>query len=121
MVNGTARLSKLAPDTPYAYVQSFARELRAQLHGQTLYGMASESYIKIFQTLLDASVRHAPYKVAGLKAFHLFLRANWDVPPLPASIFKVDIDAAVAANVVWPAELATIEHWIDTAPATRFN
>ena len=120
-LNGTLRLSMAAPDTPYSYIQSFAAAVQRELAGLQIFGMGAEQYTNIFKKLLSDSTSISSKKATGLKSFHLFLRANWNVPALPSSIFKVDIEAVVAANVVWPHELEKINTWLYAATPNRFN
>lgn len=119
--NGTRRKSDLAPTTPYDYVQSFAIDFHAAASGLRLTGIDTETYTDIFRGLLHASKANASYRVAGLKAFHLFLRAWWSVPRLPADVFKVEIDARVHANMVWPHEQVRLRQWFADVDATRFT
>lgn len=116
---GTRRKSELAPGTPYQYVQSFASEFHAGASNMRLSGIEPEPYALIFRTLLGTSATVASYRVAGLKAFHLYLRAWWQVPRLPADVFKVEIDARVSANVVWPQERQRVHQWLSEVDPTR--
>lgn len=116
---GTRRKSELAPGTPYQYVQSFAGEFHANASNMRLSGIAPEPYALMFRTLLSTSTKVASYRVAGLKAFHLYLRAWWQVPRLPADVFKVAIDARVSANVVWPHEIKRVYQWLSEVDPTR--
>ena len=119
-VSGTRRKSVLAPDTPHSYIQSFALLLHNEVDGSCLRHMAVEKYEKVFRALLDPAQTVASYRVAGLKAFHLFLRSWWSVPELPREVFKIDTSTPVAANVIWPHEHELIDQWFTEATSTRF-
>ena len=119
--NGTRRKAKLAPTTPYDYIQSFAGDFHAESSGLLLAGIDVEPYSKIYNKLLNTSSTVASYRAAGLKGFHLFLRAWWTVPRLPSEIFKVDLDSPVEANMVWPHERMLMGEWLRQAEPTRFT
>ena len=119
--HGTRRKKILAPTTPYDYVQSLAMDFHSAASGLRLWGIAPEPYANIFDKLLNTSATIASYRVAGLKAFHLFLRSWWKVPNLPVAMFSVEIDTAVAANLVWPHELKSVLRWLNEAENSRFN
>lgn len=117
--NGTRRKNRLAPSTPYDYIKSFALSFHTESAGLRLSDIDPERYAKLFETLLG-SLKAASYLVAGLKAFHIFLRAWWSVPQLPTRVFQVDLDARVAANVLWRHELELLQGWIQQASPARF-
>ena len=116
---GTRRKAKLAPGTPRDYVASFAQDFHAKLTGLNLLSIDTESYAGIYRELLGETP--PSYKVAALKAFHIFLRSWWQVPKLPAEIFQIDIDTAVSANVVWPHELELLKRWFEESEPSRFK
>ena len=118
--NGTRGKSTLAPTTPYNYIQSFAADFYVETNGRRLSGIEAADYAALFGHLLDPSIKHPSYRIAGLKAFHFFLRAWWSVPLLPSGVFKHDSDTPVAANVVWPFELQRIDGWLEQSESTRF-
>lgn len=118
--NGTRRKSELAPTTPYDYIQSFAQDFHAAASGTRLTDMDPEAYAQIFTGLLNSGRSLQSYRLVGLKAFHQFLRAWWNVPRLPSDVFKIEIDAPVAANMVWPHEIVRIGRWLSGMEATRF-
>jgi integrase len=119
--NGTLRKAKLAPTTPYDYVQSFAADFHAEAGGLHLAGIDLERYSKIFTKLLNTSSIIASYRAASLKAFHLFLRAWWTVPRLPTEIFKVEQESRVEANMIWSHERMLLSEWLHQAEPTRFT
>ncbi len=119
--NGTRRKAKLAPTTPYDYLQSFAADFQIESSGLLLSGIAVAPYSKIYERLLNASSTIASYRAAGLKGFHLFLRAWWTVPRLSSEIFKIELDSQVEANMVWPHEQALLSEWLHLAEPTRFT
>lgn len=118
--SGTRRKSQLAPSTPYDYVQGFAADFHTEAGGLHLAGIDFETYSKIFYKLLNTSNTVASYRAAGLKGFHLFLRAWWTVPQLPNELFKLEKDSHVEANVVWPHEQKLVTDWLHQAEPTRF-
>jgi integrase len=118
--NGTRRKAQLAPTTPYDYVQGFAADFHTEAGGLHLAGIDVETYSKIFNKLLNTSNTAASYRAAGLKGFHLFLRAWWTVPRLPNDIFKMEKDSHVEANIVWPHEQKLVAEWLHQAEPTRF-
>ena len=118
--NGTRRKSKLAPTTPYDYVQSFAMDFHAEASGLHLAGIEPKPYSQIYSKLLNAT-NTASYRVAGLKAFHLFLRSWWTVPRLPLGVFGLEIDTPVAANMIWPHERKLLNQWLGEVEPTRFT
>lgn len=118
--NGTRRKAQLAPTTPYDYIQGFAADFHTEAGGLHLAGIDVESYSKIFNSLLNTSNSVASYRAAGLKGFHLFLRAWWTVPRLPSEIFKLENDSHVEANIVWPHEQKLVADWLHQAEPTRF-
>ena len=119
--NGTRRKAKLAPTTPHHYIQSFAADFHTESSGLLLAGIDVAPYSKIYEKLLNSSSTIASYRAAGLKGFHLFLRAWWTVPRLPSELFKVELDSQVEANVVWPHELTLLGEWLYQAEPTRFT
>lgn len=119
--NGTRRKSKLAPTTPYDYIQSFAIDFHAEAGGLHLAGIGPDPYSRIYGKLLNATNTIASYRVAGLKAFHLFLRAWWTVPRLPLEVFKLEIDTPVAANMIWQHERKLLGQWLGEVEPTRFT
>ncbi|MFC5520836.1 hypothetical protein [Polaromonas jejuensis] len=119
--NGTRRKSKLAPTTPYDYIQSFAIDFHTEAGGLHLAGIGPEPYARIYGKLLNATNTIASYRVAGLKAFHLFLRAWWTVPRLPLEVFKLEIDTPVAANMIWQHERKLLGQWLGEVEPTRFT
>lgn len=118
--NGTRRKNRLAPTTPYDYVNSFALEFHTEAAGLRLSDIDLETYSKIYVKLLG-SAKTASYLLAGAKAFHLFLRGWWFVPKLPLDVFQVDVDAQVSANVLWPHELQLLQTWIRQVEPSRFS
>lgn len=115
--NGTRRKKDLAPTTPSNYLQAFANDVHIALDGVRLYGIDEENYDSIFRKLLDQA---GAARVAGLKAFHLFLRAWWQVPQLSGKTFQVDVETKVRANLIWPHEMQTLRQWITQTPCSRF-
>ena len=118
--NGTHRKRTLATTTPSDYVGSFAHDFQLLASGKRLYGIDETTYADIYRKLLGNTQHAAPYRVAGLRAFHLFLRAWWQVPRLPTDVSDVDTDTAVAANIVWPHELSRLNDWLDNMEPHRF-
>lgn len=119
--SGTRRKNVLAPDTPHSYIRSFAYEFASEMDGQSLGNISPENYEKVFKALLDPLKNPASYRVAGLKAFHTFLRTWWSAPKLPKEVFSIDSSTLVAANVVWPHEYALIDCWFGETTSTRFS
>lgn len=118
--SGTRSKSELAPTTPYDYIQSFAADFHAGASVLRLGDIAPEAYAGIFRNLLNGPQKINSYRAAGLKAFHLFLRAWWQAPALPGDVFRLDNDASVAANMVWPHELDRINEWLIKMEPNRF-
>lgn len=119
--NGTRGKKDISPDTPKHYIGSFALDFHSAAIGFTLNGIDEVSYSKIYSQVLRSSEVIPPYKAAGLKAFHLFLRAWWNVPKLSAEITSVETSAQVAANVVWAHEIERVLGWILLLSESRFK
>ena len=118
--NGTRRKARLAPNTPHHYIQSFATDFHTESSGLLLAGIDVSLYTNLYEKLLDSSRTISSYRAAGLKGFHLFLRAWWTVPLLPSKIFKSEMDSQVEANLIWPHERILLEQWLSEAEPTRF-
>jgi integrase len=118
--SGTVHKKKLAPTTPSDYAKSFAEDFLVELDGNTLSQLTPEQYASIYRRLLQASPLTTD-RVAGLKAFHRFLRTWWNVPALPSDVLDIEIETRVAANVVWPHEMALMRQWIAELKPSRFG
>ena len=118
--SGTVGKKKLAPTTPSDYVKAFAEDFLVELDGKTLSQLTPEQYASIYRGLLQASPLTTD-RVAGLKAFHRFLRTWWSVLALPSAVLDIEIETRVAANVVWPHEMDLMRQWLVDLKPSRFN
>ena len=119
--NGTKRKKSLAPTTPSDYLNSVAEDFHVALDGVRLYGINETTYAGIFRKLADGSATMGPARIASLKALHQFLRAWWQVPPLPTDLLQVEVETNVRANLIWPHEEERLREWLARdAQADRF-
>ena len=118
--NGTRRKAKLAPTTPYDYIQSFAVDFHAEFNGVLISNIDTATYSKIYEKLLLTSISSTGSRAAGLKGFHQFLRAWWTVPSLPSELFQIELNSQVEANMVWPHERELLRNWLNHVEQSRF-
>lgn len=110
--NGTKRKKSLAPTTPSDYLNSMAEDFHVALDGVRLYGIDKTTYTGIFHKLMNSGATTNSARIAALKAVHQFLRAWWQVPPLPTDLLSLQIEFNVHANVVWPHERERLLEWL---------
>ncbi len=92
------------PTTPSDYLNAFADDFHVALDGVRLYGISEATYAGVFRKLLKSGAATGPARIAALKAVHQFLRAWWQVPPLPTDLLQIEVESTVRANLVWPHE-----------------
>lgn len=118
---GTKRKKNLASTTPSDYLNALADDFHVALNEVRLYGINETTYAEIFRKLVNGSATMSPARIAALKALHQFLRAWWQVPPLPTGLLQVEVEANVRANLVWPHEKERLREWLaGDAQADRF-
>ena len=118
---GTKRKKNLASTTPSDYLNALADDFHVALNDVRLYGIDETTYADIFRKLVNGSATMGPVRIAALKALHQFLRAWWQVPPLPTDLLQVEVEATVRANLVWPHEKERLREWLaGDAQADRF-
>lgn len=119
--HGTKRKKNLAPTTPSDYLNAFADDFHVALDGVRLYGISEATYAGVFRKLLKSGAATGPARIAALKAVHQFLRAWWQVPPLPTDLLQIEVESTVRANLVWPHEKERLRQWLaDDARENRF-
>ena len=114
---GTKRKKNLASTTPSDYLNALADDFHVALNEVRLYGINETTYAEIFRKLVNGSATMGPARIAALKALHQFLRAWWQVPPLPTGLLQVEVEANVRANLVWPHEKERLREWGNHPPA----
>lgn len=110
--NGTKRKKSLAPTTPSDYLNALADDFHVALDGVRLYGIDETAYTEVFHKLVSRGSTMGSARIAALKAVHQFLRAWWQVPPLPTDLLQVEVEANIRANLVWPHEKERLREWL---------
>ncbi|QKD45730.1 tyrosine-type recombinase/integrase [Alicycliphilus denitrificans] len=119
--HGTKRKKNLAPTTPSDYLNTLADDFHVALDGVRLYGISEANYAGVFHKLVNSSASTGPARIAALKALHQFLRAWWQVPPLPTDLLQIEVESNVRANLVWPHEKKQLREWLaGDSQASRF-
>lgn len=116
--SGTEFKRVLSPDTPYAYVQAIGKHLLDEFQGKRISDLSEEAYGEAFTRLVSLVAGHSPSE-AGLRGFHRFLTCWWEVPALPAGVFKAEAEPTVSANVIWPHESSLVDLWLLDASSDR--
>lgn len=117
---GTPRKEKLAPTTPYVYLQAIGRDVQSALEGRLISKLEEAEYAIMLRDLLAKDPSSKP-RQAALLGFHRFLQKWWDVPALPHTTLTGEEMTIIAANVVWPHEMSRIFSWLDAAPVSRLH
>ncbi|MBH1979078.1 MAG: tyrosine-type recombinase/integrase, partial [Comamonadaceae bacterium] len=118
---GTKRKKNLAPTTPSDYLNALADDFHVAFDGVRLHGIDQTTYAGIFHKLVNNGATMGSARIAALKGVHQFLRAWWQVPPLPTNLLQLEVESNVRANVVWPHEKERLREWLaGGSQASRF-